>query len=95
MVRTEWLNTSVDDLRSSLRNCEAKGLLRIRQDLLDTAAEAEARGLRTKHQLLLSKVRTPWICTMCSHVYISSSRIAPTRSCPHCGCRLENHWRAA
>ena len=52
MIRTDWLNTSVDDLRSTFHgrcNCHVAKQL---TDIRDTAVEAVERGHRSRAEFL-------------------------------------------
>lgn len=52
-----WLNTSVEDLRSTLECLYANGQLHMHSGLEATADEASRRGHRTRERLLRSLIR--------------------------------------
>lgn len=56
-VRRDWINTSVDDLRSTLDCTVELGLVSRLPELRATAAEAERLGHRTRAKLLRSTIR--------------------------------------
>jgi hypothetical protein len=93
MIRTEWLNTSVEDLRGTLALMSDAELFKRRADILDTMVEATGRHHSSRVFVLMGKLRERHACTQCGATVISLR--APRRACRSCGCRAPNHWRPA
>src|SRR5437763_11964 len=92
----DLVNTSVDDLRSTLACAQAhgqlSGLLREMIDALQYAKNCENH--KTRCSLLRRFIKAvpgfKWRCRMCGFVFVKKSPGIPDRRCKNCGCHFED-----
>jgi hypothetical protein len=74
MIRTEWLNLTREELVGVLRTYCNCAMAKKLADLQDTAAEADARGLRGKRDVLHRNIRRTKLGCNGKHIFKAGPR---------------------